>query len=126
MTTPASMTDRGFALVAVLLVLGLLGLIGAEFAYSMRLEATAARTYKEGIAAAHLAEAGVEQAIRESAADSAFVVVDDQGVMTFYGRDGRALRRLPRTRDRKSTRLNSSHLGISYAVFCLKKNNEHE
>src|SRR5262245_63181665 len=23
--------------------------------------------------------------------------------------------------DRKSTRLNSSHLGISYAVFCLKK-----
>src|ERR1035438_9826178 len=26
-----------------------------------------------------------------------------------------------RIRDRKSTRLNSSHLGISYAVFCLKK-----
>src|SRR5258705_2907219 len=25
--------------------------------------------------------------------------------------------------DRKSTRLNSSHLGISYAVFCLKKTN---
>src|SRR5256885_5055893 len=31
----------------------------------------------------------------------------------------RARRR--RTRDRKSTRLNSSHLVISYAVFCLKK-----
>src|SRR5471030_3344594 len=26
-----------------------------------------------------------------------------------------------RPRDRKSTRLNSSHLGSSYAVFCLKK-----
>src|SRR5947199_5803841 len=26
-----------------------------------------------------------------------------------------------RAGDRKSTRLNSSHLGISYAVFCLKK-----
>src|SRR5256885_13218933 len=26
--------------------------------------------------------------------------------------------------DRKSTRLNSSHLVISYAVFCLKKKNE--
>src|SRR5262245_64879783 len=25
------------------------------------------------------------------------------------------------SKDRKSTRLNSSHLGISYAVFCLKK-----
>src|SRR5438876_1656776 len=29
--------------------------------------------------------------------------------------------RLPRRRDRKSTRLNSSHPSISYAVFCLKK-----
>src|SRR2546430_16842104 len=27
------------------------------------------------------------------------------------------------SRDRKSTRLNSSHSQISYAVFCLKKNN---
>src|SRR5438874_5323947 len=27
------------------------------------------------------------------------------------------------TRDRKSTRLNSSHVEISYAVFCLKKKN---
>src|SRR5437899_3984453 len=29
------------------------------------------------------------------------------------------------TRDRKSTRLNSSHLGSSYAVFCLKKKTQH-
>src|SRR5262245_24380237 len=28
--------------------------------------------------------------------------------------------------DRKSTRLNSSHLGISYAVFCLKKKTKHK
>src|SRR5437762_9919885 len=34
-------------------------------------------------------------------------------------RTGRPIRR--RTRDRKSTRLNSSHRCISYAVFCLKK-----
>src|SRR5205807_5408136 len=33
--------------------------------------------------------------------------------------------RLRGTRDRKSTRLNSSHLVISYAVFCLKKKNKH-
>src|SRR5205814_8636369 len=43
---------------------------------------------------------------------------------TARGRGSR--RRSGRTRaspsgDRKSTRLNSSHLGISYAVFCLKK-----
>src|SRR2546426_9398108 len=38
-------------------------------------------------------------------------------------RDHVALQRLAqqRDRDRKSTRLNSSHLVISYAVFCLKK-----
>src|SRR5262245_63512039 len=32
---------------------------------------------------------------------------------------------LAAVRDRKSTRLNSSHLGISYAVFCLKKKKSH-
>src|SRR5690606_41534007 len=40
-------------------------------------------------------------------------------------RDDRARRKLKRE-DRKSTRLNSSHVKISYAVFCLKKKkNEH-
>src|SRR5205814_8077549 len=41
------------------------------------------------------------------------------------GRGPPSLSRRGRSRlddsDRKSTRLNSSHLGISYAVFCLKK-----
>src|SRR5215467_15538583 len=42
------------------------------------------------------------------------------------GRRAKALgshghRRSPQEADRKSTRLNSSHLVISYAVFCLKK-----
>src|SRR5438477_9392229 len=32
----------------------------------------------------------------------------------------------PTKRDRKSTRLNSSHMSISYAVFCLKKKNEYD
>src|SRR6478735_692350 len=36
---------------------------------------------------------------------------------------GRAAVSRPRPLDRKSTRLNSSHLVISYAVFCLKKKN---
>src|SRR3712207_8747831 len=50
-----------------------------------------------------------------------------------HGRRGRrrAGRRPPRPgsapdRDRKSTRLNSSHANISYAVFCLKKNKRKE
>src|SRR2546426_4446680 len=40
-------------------------------------------------------------------------------VIADKGYDSDALRE----RDRKSTRLNSSHLVISYAVFCLKKKN---
>src|SRR5262245_65580412 len=45
----------------------------------------------------------------------------------FWRRSSRTPRSLEMDRsrtsfaDRKSTRLNSSHLGISYAVFCLKK-----
>src|SRR2546426_3867290 len=37
---------------------------------------------------------------------------------------GSARSLLPLGGDRKSTRLNSSHLVISYAVFCLKKKNQ--
>src|SRR5690606_39340296 len=62
---------------------------------------------------------------------------------TFQVRDGRARGRelhldrivdasralygsAPAKEDRKSTRLNSSHVKISYAVFCLKKKNKHK
>src|SRR2546426_8569707 len=40
------------------------------------------------------------------------------------GRDARTADHGPE--DRKSTRLNSSHLVISYAVFCLKKKKKHK
>src|SRR5260221_10404775 len=45
-----------------------------------------------------------------------FVHVDERG-----GRNGRAALLFRQHTDRKSTRLNSSHTVISYAVFCLKK-----
>src|SRR5207249_9025134 len=44
----------------------------------------------------------------------------------FEGRFGRIFRNLPPFLDRKSTRLNSSHVSISYAVFCLKKKNSYK
>src|SRR5699024_12381158 len=34
--------------------------------------------------------------------------------------------RIQISQDRKSTRLNSSHVSISYAVYCLKKKNENK
>src|SRR5690349_22821789 len=38
-----------------------------------------------------------------------------------YNRAARMVEQMERDGDRKSTRLNSSHVEISYAVFCLKK-----
>src|SRR2546421_2598146 len=43
-------------------------------------------------------------------------------VSSFYHH---STRRIETVRDRKSTRLNSSHDQISYAVFCLKKKKKH-
>ena len=95
--------QRGFALIAVLLVLGFVAVIGAEFAYSMRLEATAARVYKETLIATHLAEAGIEQAMREIVADFSFVALADEkdpGVdpacpLVFYTAARAPIKRLP-------------------------------
>src|SRR2546430_14285071 len=39
--------------------------------------------------------------------------------LDYYGAE--EMQKIVRRRDRKSTRLNSSHSQISYAVFCLKK-----
>src|SRR5690606_41400878 len=42
------------------------------------------------------------------------------------GDAGRVRRGQGQGEDRKSTRLNSSHVKISYAVFCLKKKKKHQ
>jgi general secretion pathway protein K len=92
-------SESGFALVAVLLVLAIVGVVGAEFAYSMRLEASAVRAYRDGILAAHLAEAGIAQAIRELlAVNASYVALDDDGSLTFFTRERTVLPRLPRAK----------------------------
>src|SRR5439155_26924866 len=56
-------------------------------------------------------EAGVEARLRELSDGGGFAALEDpkrRGEIRAIG-------------DRKSTRLNSSHVAISYAVFCLKK-----
>src|SRR2546427_5117872 len=58
--------------------------------------------------------------------DAAIEEVRDVGVLLRLGGAEHRLAALRKhlshdTRDRKSTRLNSSHSQISYAVFCLKK-----
>src|SRR5438034_2968390 len=46
---------------------------------------------------------------------------DGEGPSAHHAREPRAAPGRQQLRDRKSTRLNSSHTVISYAVFCLKK-----
>ena len=95
--------EGGFALIAVLLVLAFVAVIGAEFAYSMRLEASAARMYKETLIATHLAEAGIEQATRELVAEFAYVSLGDEKdpgndpdcPLVFYTSAKVAIKRLP-------------------------------
>lgn len=89
-------SEQGFALVAVLLVMTLLSVIGAEFAFSMRLEASMVRSFRDGIIASHLAEAGIQQAIREIFSDSVVVGVPDDRVLTFFRTPQQPLPRLPR------------------------------
>src|SRR5690554_7750264 len=48
-------------------------------------------------------------------------LLPNQVHMRFNGRWRKQLPRIQKMSDRKSTRLNSSHVRISYAVFCLKK-----
>src|SRR5438874_2961207 len=51
-------------------------------------------------------------------------VVSTAGFLHFQSFPVPAAHSGSRVRDRKSTRLNSSHVEISYAVFCLKKKNK--
>src|SRR5688572_32430613 len=56
------------------------------------------------------------------------VATNSRGNIFVYTRTGHPYATLgdSRTLDRKSTRLNSSHSQISYAVFCLKKKKKYE
>src|SRR2546429_5964982 len=66
----------------------------------------------------HLRREGIAETMTTRSV-AVFAVLSYAGVMLWLGR--RALARFQVTGDRKSTRLNSSHGYISYAVFCLKK-----
>src|SRR5690242_20782890 len=74
---------------------------------------------------AHQADAKIAlpKAIDEDPRRRRGVHVDEPFGQGQPGMDDLALLSHAKGRDRKSTRLNSSHMSISYAVFCLKKKN---
>jgi general secretion pathway protein K len=76
--------DRGFVLIAVLLTLTLMAVIVTELAFSARLEASMVRSYRDRVLARHLAEAAVQQAMREIATPSQVAALDETGQLVFY------------------------------------------
>lgn len=76
--------ERGFVLLAVLLVLTVLAVVVTEGAFSARLEASMVRSYRDGVVGRHLAEAAVQQAIREIATPAQVVALDEAGQLVFH------------------------------------------
>ena len=76
--------ERGFALLAVMLVMTLLAIVVTELAMSMRLEASMVRSYKDVTLATHLAEAAVQQAIKEILGPASIQGLDEDGTLSFY------------------------------------------
>lgn len=76
--------DRGFVLLAVLLTLTLLAVVVTEMAFSARLEASMVRAYRDGVLARHLAEAAVQQALREIVTPAQVAALDEAGQVVFY------------------------------------------
>jgi len=77
-------SERGFALLSVMLVLALLAVVVTEFAVSTRLESSMIRSYRDGVVATHLAEAGIQQALREILGPGTVVGLDGDGAISFY------------------------------------------
>src|SRR5690606_41683635 len=74
---------------------------------------------------------GMEGMLRQMRGEFAFALYDRDEDALYLVRDRFGIKPLYWTNtgdafvDRKSTRLNSSHVKISYAVFCLKKKKRH-
>ena len=70
----------------------------------------------------HMKYGGNTSCIEVRTGDHCFVLDVGTGIRSFgdeLAKNGKCV-----SQDRKSTRLNSSHVVISYAVFCLKKKNK--
>ena len=77
-------SERGFALLSVMLVLALLAVVVTEFSMSARLDSSMIRSYRDGVLATHLAEGAVQQALREILGPGSVVALDDDGSLSFY------------------------------------------
>jgi general secretion pathway protein K len=114
--------ERGFALLAVMLVMTLLGIIVTELAMSMRLEASMVRSYKDVTLATHLAEAAVQQAIREVIGPGpglgSVESLDEDGTLSFYRTVGTSALLV------KQSRLPRQHVPLGAGEFSYRISDE--
>src|SRR5947199_6873481 len=125
---------RGFTLIEILVVIVILGILAALIVPRVMDRPDQAR-----VAAARADVNAIMGALKLYKLDNGTYPSTDQGLAALVKKPERGdiprnwkaggyLDKLPVDPwgDRKSTRLNSSHLGISYAVFCLKKKNNNK
>src|SRR5690349_23234682 len=91
------------------------------FFSSRRRHTRSLRDWSSDVCSSDLAGGRLTLALGELEEDLLDLVAREAGVHELLLAGGLRLRDGEGLRDRKSTRLNSSHVEISYAVFCLKK-----
>jgi general secretion pathway protein K len=117
--------ERGFALMVVMLVMTLLAIIVTELAMSMRLEASMVRSYKDVTLATHLAEAAVQQAIREILGPGRvlgsvrILGLDEDGTLSFYRTVGTSVLLV------KQSRLPRQRVALGAGEFSYRISDEH-
>src|SRR5690606_21630689 len=75
-----------------------------------------------GTVVLHVAPESMEFGPLAAVQDGDIISLDaEKGILHLEISDAEIATRIEKLKDRKSTRLNSSHVKISYAVFCLKK-----
>src|SRR3712207_7023402 len=83
-------------------------------------------TLFRSLAAVGIADGAAQEILRDRRFAQAWTALAREAESAFAAAEAALAgldRRTLRPADRKSTRLNSSHANISYAVFCLKKKN---
>ncbi|MGH7318318.1 MAG: general secretion pathway protein GspK [Candidatus Rokuibacteriota bacterium] len=76
-------SERGIALIIVLLVLALLLTVAGQFALAMRLEGTTTLNFRTAVTASYLAEAAYQRAVAEILPDSLAQYPDEGGLLVF-------------------------------------------
>ena len=101
LTGEALRSEKGIALIIVLWVLAFLMFLVIEFAYTMRIETSAVRNFKDEAKARHLALAGINMAIAEISGKHDIVYIDGAGEVVFGKKENQIMEAVESERERE-------------------------